>query len=234
VTRLLAVTLLTSMFAGAVQQTDPSAVFESAYAGQDFELRADADSAEWRAAPRVTAFKDYFGAIVPGRPTEIRSRWTNAHLYLLFICPYDELVLKPDPDVTTETSRLWNWDVAEAYIGSDFEHIGRYKELQVSPRGEWVDLDIDRESPRTQLGARWNSGYTVRARIDETEKVWYGEMRIPFSALDARPPQAGREFRLGLYRLAGRDPDRIHILWRPTGQPNYHVPQAFGTLRLIR
>ena len=104
-------------------------------------------AADWAKAPRVHRRSRYVGQPIPGPPTEIRSRWTKEHLYLLYICPYDELNLKPDPDPSAETPRLWNWDVAEAFIGSDFEHIGRYKEFQVSPQGEWVDLDIDRDEP---------------------------------------------------------------------------------------
>jgi hypothetical protein len=56
-------------------------------------------------------------------------------------------------------------------------------------------------------------------------------MKIPFSALDARPPEKGRELRIGLYRIAGTD-QKKHYAWRPTGQTSFHVPQAFGILRL--
>jgi len=56
-------------------------------------------------------------------------------------------------------------------------------------------------------------------------------MRIPFAAIDARPPQKGRELRIGLFRIAGLDP-KTYYAWRPPGQRNFHVPQAFGTLRL--
>ena len=73
---------------------------------------------------------------------------------------YDELNLKPDPTPSVETPRLWNWDVAEAFIGSGADRMTRYKEFQVSPQGEWVDLDIDREDPQGQAGMKWNSGYT--------------------------------------------------------------------------
>ena len=152
-------------------------------------------------------------------------------MYLLYRCPFDELNLKPDPNPTAETPRLWNWDVGEAFIGSDFEHIGRYKELQVSPQGEWVDLAINRENPKEQEGMKWNSGYAVKARIDREAKIWFGEMRIPFSAIDARPPEKARELRIGLYRIAGLNPKK-HYAWRPTGQTSFHVPQAFGILRL--
>lgn len=210
---------------------DKPGVLESAYSNADFELSANPDSPEWAKAPRVIADRDYMHRPIPGSPTEIRSRWTKQHLYLLYICPYTELNLKPDPVLTEETPRLWNWDVAEAFIGSDFEHITRYKEFQVSPRGEWIDLDIDRENSKTQAGRSWNSGFTVKGRIDPQARIWYGEMRIPFAAIDSRPPQEGRELRIGLYRIAGADP-RTYYAWQPTGQTTFHVPQAFGTLRL--
>ena len=71
--------------------------------------------------------------------------------------------------------------------------------------------------------------FTVKARIDRAPKVWYGEMRIPFSAIDPWPPEPGRQLRLGLHRPAGVNP-RIYYAWRPTGQTTFHVPEAFGTL----
>lgn len=214
-----------------LDEVTDAAVLESAYAPQDFDLNPDPDSREWSTAPRVVAAGDRSGQPVPGPPTEIRSRWTKQHLYLLYLCPYTELNLKPDPTPAAETPRLWNWDVAEAFIGSDFEHIGRYKEFQVSPQGEWVDLAIDRDNPNGQEGMAWNSGYTVKGRIDARAKMWYGMMRIPFRAIDARPPEPGRELRIGLFRLAGANPKQAYA-WRPTGGVTFHVPRAFGTLKL--
>ena len=122
-------------------------------------------------------------------------------------------------DTSAETPQLWNWDVAEVFIGWDFEHTGRYKELQVSPQGEWVDLDINRDDSKAAEGMKWNSGYTVKARIDEAATTWYGEMRIPFSAIDARPTQPGRvPNRPG---IAGTG--QKHYAWSLTGQANFHA-----------
>jgi hypothetical protein len=212
-------------------QADAAAVIESAHSAHEPPMAADPNAAEWADAPRVFARVDKAGVPVAGPPTEIRSRWTTEHLYLLYICPYTELNLKPDPVTAEETPRLWNWDVAEAFIGSDEAHIGRYKEFQVSPQGEWVDLDIDRGDPKRQQGMRWNSGYAVAARIDREAKVWYGLMRIPFRAIDSRPPENGRTLRIGLFRISGANA-RQHHTWRPTGGATFHVPEAFGTLRL--
>jgi len=38
---------------------------------------------------------------------------------------------------------------------------------------------------------------------------------------------------VGLYRIAGTETNKKHYAWRPTGQTTFHVPQAFGRLRLV-
>ena len=229
-TAILLPALLSLVQAVATQQ-DAASVLESAHSARELPMAADPNAPDWVDAPRVFARVDKAGVPLAGPPTEIRSRWTAEHLYILYICPYAELNLKPDPSTSEETPRLWNWDVAEAFIGSDEEQIGRYKEFQVSPQGEWVDLDIDRGNSKGQQGMRWNSGYAVTARIDRDARVWYGMMRIPFRAIDSRAPEKGRTLRIGLFRISGSDP-RVHHTWRPTGGVTFHAPEAFGTLRL--
>ena len=209
-----------------------AAVIVSTHATADFALSADPNSPEWKTAPAVFAAGNPMGEPVPGHRTEIRTRWTKDNLYVLFICPYQELYLKPAPVVDAETNKLWNWDVAEIFIGWDFNNITRYKEFEISPRGEWVDLDIDRKQPLPEGGVNWNSGFHSKARIDEQHKVWYGEMQIPFSSIAQTPPQAGQKFRVNFYRMQGPPPDRRMIAWQPTHARNYHVPEAFGILEL--
>ena len=67
-----------------------------------------------------------YGQSQPRYRTEILSRWTEKNLYFLFVCPYEVLNLKPSPDSSSETFQLWDWDVAEVFIGSDFQNIRRY------------------------------------------------------------------------------------------------------------
>jgi hypothetical protein len=92
------------------------------------------------------------------------------------LSPYETLNLKPQPSTSTETFRLGDWDVAEVFIGSDFPNIRRYKEFEISPQGEWVDLDIDLAKPHHKDGWTWNSGFAVTARTDPAAKTWYGAM----------------------------------------------------------
>ncbi|MGD1068708.1 MAG: carbohydrate-binding family 9-like protein [Bryobacteraceae bacterium] len=217
----------------ATQADDPANVIESFPAQKDWEPNADPQSAEWSGVLGIKATRDYMGQAVALPPTEVRSRWTHKNLYLLFVCPYDELYLNPNPATTQETNKLWDWDVAEAFIGSDYLQISRYKEFQVSPQGEYVDLDIDQDDPKSPREAvEWQSGFTVRGRIEAQKKIWVGEMRIPFASLDLKAPKAGDELRIGLFRIAGPEPRRVYIAWRPTGAKTFHVPGAFGSLVL--
>ena len=198
----------------------------------DETLSADIESPFWHDAPSVFAEGDVFGSALPALRTEIRSRWSATTLYLLYVCPYTELNLKLDPDRVRETMNLWNWDVAEAFLAGDMAHPERYREFEVSPQGEWVDLDIDpRKSQWGDPG--WNSGFHVAARIDEAHHLWYGAMAIPWSALIDGAPKAGLELRANFYRLQGPPPYRALIAWQPTGKASFHVPETFGVLRLV-
>ena len=200
------------------------------------EADADPDtnpkSAFWQGARPVVADLNNFGKPVPGFAMEIRSRWTDKNLYFLYTCPYKELYLKPNPVTSSETNELWNWDVAEVFIGSDFKNIKRYREFEVSPQGEWVDLDIDLEKPHPEEGWLWNSGFKVSARMDSSTKTWYAALRIPWTAIDSRPPKDGSEFRMNLYLSEGAPPNHKSITWQPTMDRNFHVPARFGLLRL--
>lgn len=208
---------------------------ESKYIPKDVDLTANPEAEHWRRAKAVTAANGPLGQPTPNHSTTVRSLWSDGNLYFLFTCPYEELYLKPQPSQTEETNKLWEWDVAEVFLGADFNNIRQYKEFQVSPQGEWVDLHIDRDKPWPEGGWKWNAeGFKVAARIDASKKIWYGEMRIPVASVDQRPPKAGNQMRVNFYRLQGPPPERKGIAWQPTGQRSYHVPEAFGRLVLTK
>lgn len=206
--------------------------FESKRAPEDVVLTTDPMNAFWKVAGVVFADEGKNGESVGSYRTEIRSRWTENNLYFLFICPYETLYLKPEPRTATETYQLWDWDVAEVFLGTDFKNIRRYKEFEISPQGEWIDLDIDLNKPHHEDGWTWNSGFVVSARVDQDARIWYGAMRIPFSALGIRKPHNGETFRINLFRSQGPPSHRVQIAWRRTMQETFHVPERFGILRL--
>jgi hypothetical protein len=209
-----------------------ASLIKSKRAPSDFALTANPNSKDWKGVKGVFADRGPLGDETPGHRTEIRSRWTEKYLYILFLCPFEALYSKPNPSTTTETNKLWEWDVAEVFIGTDFENIKRYTEFQVSPQGEWVDLDIDRNPNPPNHDVQWNSGFEVKAVIDQGKKIWYGEFRIPMNKIDKRKPTLGSSMRVNFYRFQGPPPGRKQIAWQPTGANNYHMPEKFGSLKL--
>jgi hypothetical protein len=224
--------LAASLFlAGAGLSAGTQALFESTKASSDMPLTTDQTSIFWRDTPPVFAERDAQGKLATGR-MEVRSRWTKGYLYFLFVCPYVELYLKPSPDTKNETNKLWNWDVAEVFIGSDFIDIQRYKEFEISPQGEWMDLDINLHNPNHEEGWVWNSGFEHIVRVDRENHVWYAAIRIPIEAIDSRRPQAGNSFRVNLFLSQGPPEGHKELAWQPPMSNTFHVPERFGLLEL--
>jgi hypothetical protein len=224
------------LFLALPSQPQPPVIFRSYHAAQDHELNPDPHSEFWRDAKSVIIDQSILSEPEPALRSQARSRWTKDNLYFLFWGPYGTLHLKPDPDTQHETYKLWFYDDFELYLGANFDNINLYGEFQVSPQSEFLDMAIDasREKPGWNDERLWDSGMTVKSRIDPEKKIWYAEVCIPLAAIDKRPAAAGNDFRVNVYRLqsvAGEE--KIHFLaWRPTGEWNPHRPSKFGTLRL--
>ncbi|HTU49957.1 MAG TPA: carbohydrate-binding family 9-like protein [Acidobacteriaceae bacterium] len=204
----------------------------SNFSEEDSAPGTDPLSEFWRDASVTLMNDDAYGNKVPGHATEIRSKWTVSNLYFLFVCPYQELHLKPHPVLDQPTAGLWNWDVAEAFIGAPDALIDRYKEFEISPQGEWLDLDIDLKQPDKVALTSWKSGFQVAARIDHDRKIWYGSMRIPYASLEAGEAKAGSLLRINFFRSQGTKP--VEMAWQPPLQASFHAPEQFGALKLVR
>jgi len=224
----LVLLLATTMAAAAKKPT-----VESVRASGDVPLTADPSAAFWRMAGVTHLEKDTQGKEVPDFRTEVRMRWTKDNLYFLFICPYDELYLKPSPNPAEETYELWNWDVAEVFISSNFTDIKRYQEFEVSPQSEWVDLDIDLNKPHHETGWKWNSGFEKTARIDASTHRWYAAMRIPLASIDQRSAKIGNKFRMNLFLSEGAPSKHHEVTWQPPMSNTFHTPERFGLLKLV-
>ena len=232
--KVLIVVVASSSWMFAEKHPTVTPKITSTWADSDPALDSNPSSQFWRGAQRLYMDRDPHGRRVPKYRTEVRTRWTSKNLYFLFVCPYEQLNLKPNPRTSAETNELWNWDVAEVFIGIDFKDIKHYKEFEISPQGEWIDLDIDLHKPHHEEGWVWNSGFEVSALIDRVAHVWYGAMRIPYSAIDTRRPAAGNVLRINLFRSQGPVSSRYEIAWRAPMSDTFHVPERFGLLELIK
>jgi alpha-galactosidase len=184
--------------------------------------------AEWKSADSISYCSDWQGKNPdPARNTEVRVLWSRTTLYLRFECRYRELYTFPDNDANGRRDHLWDRDVAEAFLQPDPSKEGLYKEIEVSPNGMWIDLDIF-PGGRSDL----KSGLQRSVVLKEGSQTWTAELAIPMKSLTAHfDPDV--VWRANFYRVEGKQEPRAYLAWRPTNtpQPNFHVPSAFGKLR---
>lgn len=196
-----------------------------------FESGVDLDPASpwWQAAPSTLLMTDNAGLRAAQHSTEVRMCWTPSSLYVLFDSAYRHLSLRQgEPMLQSPTPCLWENDVAELFLCEDDATPGRYMEFEVSPRGEWIDLDITAEEGTIRSSAALRSGFRAAACIHREQHRWLAFLRVPLS-----PGHAGREqvLRLNLFRSQGPGP--VELAWQPTHHVSFHVPSRFGYLRLL-
>src|SRR5215831_2012894 len=106
-------------------------------------VRGFPDRAWWEKAPAIGFDHDWKGANADrGRATEVRVLWNPATLFLRFVANYRELHVFQDALPDGWRDQLWERDVAEAFLQPEDGHPLVYKELEVSPNGFWIDLNI--------------------------------------------------------------------------------------------
>lgn len=140
---LLTLFVLSSTGLSAAQEQAP---LESVKAETEATLDTNPASSCWADVRPTYAEVDANGRHMSEYRTEVRSRWTKDNLYFLFVpvhLPFTKIFTLTPPNVMRETYGLWKWNVAEVFIGSDFHDIKRYKEFELSPQNEWVNLDIN-------------------------------------------------------------------------------------------
>jgi hypothetical protein len=214
--------------------TPPLAQFSIPHVAKAPDLNTDPHSAAWSHAASAWITKDCSQKLdYPRLRTEVRAFWTDDDLYLLFVSPYTELNLWLPADNSKDRLKLWDRDVVEFFLGDDWTDIMHYREFEIAPTGDWVDLAIDLRNGKSDAG--WNSGWQRLGRIDEAKHVWYAAARVPLKSVSEYPVKAGTKWRANLYRIdgLGEDPQRHFMCWQPTcvvnRDPN-HVPEHFGTL----
>ena len=212
----------------------PTSSFSVPYFSSAHKLNTDPRSATWAHASSAWITRDCTHQIdYPKLKTEVRAFWTDTDLYLLFICPYHELNLWLPADNSQDRLKLWDRDVVEFFLGDNWTDIKKYREFEIAPTGDWVDLDID--IGKDTYDPKWNSGWERQGRIDKQHHVWYAAARVPLRSVSEKEVVAGTKWRANLYRIdgLGEDPVRRFMCWQPTcvvnRDPN-HVPENFGTL----
>src|SRR5262245_6438008 len=136
----------------------PTASLSVPHTSGDPKLTVDPRSTIWQKASTALIVKDCIRILdYPDLKTEVRGFWTDTHLYLLFTCPYRSLNLFLPAQPGRDRDKLWDRDVVEMFLGDDWEHIRHYREFEIAPTGDWVDLAIDLDKEGN--GEAWNSDW---------------------------------------------------------------------------
>ena len=216
------------------RESSPTTLFTIPHHKSELDLDTEPNSKIWASTASAPMVKDCtHPSEYPDLKTEVKGFWTGTHLYFLFICPYRTLNLFLPPQNDKDRDKLWDRDVVEMFLGDDWDNIRHYREFEIAPTGDWIDLAID--LGKNSYDQSWRSGWQTRARIDEKGRVWYAAAKIPLKSVSAAVVKAGTRWRMNLYRIDGEGPDpkRRFMCWQPTcvvnRDPN-HVPEMFGTL----
>ncbi|HTR23004.1 MAG TPA: carbohydrate-binding family 9-like protein [Terriglobales bacterium] len=216
--------------------SSPTTTITALRLAHEITLDARHPDPAWAKATPVVFCADWRGNNAdPARQTEVRALWTPQTLYLHFDCHYRELFVFEDSDPNGRRDHLWDRDVAEAFLQPDPSQPHHYKEFEVSPNAQWIDLDIgpsnsEREEPPRDL----KSGLVRSVYLDKERSIWEAELAIPMRALTTsfNPKTA---WRANFFRVEGRREPRFYSAWQPTktAEPNFHVPEVFGYLKFI-
>src|SRR2546423_202985 len=209
---------------------DKQQIIEARHIAVDLNV-SDLNNPEWHKAKPVQIDRYWSGEAAPkSRHAETRALWSKNALHLRFLCNQGEpLVVSDKPKTDKKTMGLWDRDVCEIFIAPDPHVIERYLEFEAAPTGEWLDVAIHWSAQKRESDWQFNSHMTTAALV-EKDRVTIA-MRIPWNHW-IHEPQKGERWRVNLFRCVGKDPNRGYLAWQPTRtpQPNFHVPQVFGSL----
>ncbi|MBX3259841.1 MAG: DUF362 domain-containing protein [Labilithrix sp.] len=183
----------------------------------------------WRTAPPVSFSTDWSGAET-GIPTRVRFAWSTSALYMLWELEGAGVHADASRPIEAERAKLYEEDCVELFLGASPGDTARYFEVEVGPLGHFLDVAIDRTKKKSDVG--WSSAPKIATKVDrEARRVTIEvALRAPELVAALAP---GAALPLALYRMEGRSPRR-YLAWSPTRtpKPDFHVPEAFGTLRL--
>jgi uncharacterized protein (DUF362 family) len=196
----------------------------------DGALTIDATrEAGWDAAAPVVFDTDWSGAATK-TTTHVRTAWSKGALYMLWELEGAGLEVDAARPVKTEREKLYEEDCVEMFLTPEPSERGRYYEVEVGPLGHFFDIAIDRKTKKSDTS--WSSQPEIATRVDRERHRATIEVALRAPEI-VRALGAGKRLPFALYRMEGKT-KRLYLAWSPTktAKPNFHVPEAFGTLLL--
>jgi len=183
--------------------------------------------AAWNGATPVSFDTDWSGAKTT-TSTRVRAAWSKSALYLLWELEGAGIAVDATRPVKTEREKLYEEDCVELFFTPDPAQRTRYLEVEVGPLGHFFDLAVDRKTNKSDVG--WSSQPEIATKVDRDRHR--ATIEAAFRAPEiVHALESGKRLPFALYRMEGKSP-RLYLAWSPTktARPNFHVPEAFGTL----
>jgi uncharacterized protein (DUF362 family) len=205
-------------------------IVHAAPLGSDsIKLDGRGDDPAWkRAAP--TEWETDYSSKNTGIVTHARFLYAPDALYALF--EVEGTGLHTDRTRPTDVARpkLYEEDCVELFLTPDPSRRHHYYEVELGPFGHHFEVEIDLDTKKSNTA--WSSGATIATTQDARDRKAIIEAKLTAPEI-TRAMRAGATLPLGLFRMEGLGP-RSYLAWSPprTAKPNFHVPQAFGTLAL--
>ncbi|MDX2087018.1 MAG: DUF362 domain-containing protein [Kofleriaceae bacterium] len=187
--------------------------------------------AVWDAAPPLAFATDWAGKATK-TTTRVRALWSPQGLYMLWELEGTNENTDRTRPTDVERVDLYQENCVELFLAPDGATRKKYVEIEVGPYGHWFDLLVDRTGTKVVSDAAWSSGVKVGTMHHDDKGTVLIEMAITApEVLAALTPAA--KLPVGLFRMEGKAP-RQYLAAFPTRtpKPNFHVPDAFGTLVL--
>ncbi len=183
--------------------------------------------AVWSKAPKATFDTDYAGTHT-NIATSVRFLWTPSALFALFELAGAGVNSDASRPIGVERTKLYEEDCVELFLAPDAARRTHYYEIELGPLGHFFDLEIDRDKKSSNTA--WSSGLSVKTTRDVAARSVTIEARFSAPEL-VRALAPGARLPLGVFRMEGSSP-RNYLAFSPprTTKPNFHVPEAFGTL----
>lgn len=187
--------------------------------------------AAWAVAPVFEFHTDWAGKPTP-ITTRLRVLWSEKTLYMLWELEGTQLLTDHARPLDAERIDLYEEDAIELFLAPDPANRKRYAEIEVGPFGHWFDLWIDRSTKKVRSDAAWSAGLQIGTTQDAAKRTAVIEIAITAPEILAALAAEAR-LPIGLFRMDGKSPKRYLAAFPTrTPKPNFHVPDAFGTLVL--
>lgn len=213
--------------AGAPSAAQKPEVHAAPLGPETITVDGKGDDPAWKRATPATWDTDWSGkktSVV----THVRFVWSKDVIHMLVENDGAGLFSDASAPTSVERTKLYEEDCNELFLAPSASHPKKYFELELGPLGHFMDASIDRESSPPKADLAWSSGVVSATHTDEVAHTSTIEARIP-SVVSGLAP--GTRLQLNLFRMEGKK-KRLYLAWSPTrtGRPDFHVPDAFGTL----